>query len=81
MRNVVILPVPLLGAIFLASASRLDAQVTTATVVGLVHDSTGGVVPGATVTATHEGTGVSRMAVTDERGEFVFSALPSSGFL
>ena len=52
------------------------AQVTTATLVGLVRDTSGAVVPGANVTATHQGTGVPREAVTDERGEFVVSAMP-----
>ena len=58
----------------------LDAQVTTATFLGLVHDSSGAVVPGATVVATHQGTGVPREAVTDERGEFVLSALPNGPY-
>jgi hypothetical protein len=58
----------------------LHAQVTTATFFGLVHDSSGAVVPGATVIATHQGTGVSREGITDERGEFVFSALPNGSY-
>ena len=62
----------------LAPASRLHAQVTTATFFGLVHDTTGAVVPGATVIATNQGTGVPREAVTDERGEFTLSALPNT---
>jgi Carboxypeptidase regulatory-like domain/TonB-dependent Receptor Plug Domain/TonB dependent receptor-like, beta-barrel len=64
----------------LVPAQRLDAQVTTATFVGLVHDTSGAVVPGATVVATHQGTGVPREAVTDERGEFVLSALPNGSY-
>jgi hypothetical protein len=64
----------------LAPGSSLDAQVTTATLVGLVRDSTGAVVPGASVIATHQGTGVSRETATDERGEFVMSALPSGPY-
>ncbi len=36
--------------------------------------------PGATVVATHEGTGVAREGVTDANGEFVFSALPSGPY-
>ena len=47
-------------ALVLVPASVLHAQVTTATFVGLVHDSSGAVVPGATVVATHQGTGVPR---------------------
>ena len=54
-----------------------DAQVTTATLVGLVRDTSNAVIPGATVVATNEGTGVAREGVTDANGEFVFSALPN----
>jgi hypothetical protein len=56
------------------------AQVTTATLVGLVRDASSAVIPGATVVATHEGTGVAREGITDANGEFVFSALPSGPY-
>ena len=39
-----------------------------ATVTGTVVDQTGGVLPGVTVTALHEATGNTFVAVTDERG-------------
>ena len=39
-----------------------------ATLTGTVTDSTGGVLPGVTVTAVHESTGNRFVAVTDERG-------------
>src|SRR5262249_46166048 len=42
--------------------------------------SSGAIVPGATVVATHEGTGVAREAVTDVNGEFVLSALPAGTY-
>src|SRR5204862_6070074 len=64
----------------LIPASPLAAQVTTATLVGLLRDSSAAVIPGATVVATHEGTGVAREAVTDANGEFVLSALPSGPY-
>src|SRR5687767_2587177 len=60
--------------------SHADAQVTTSTLVGLVRDAQNAVIPGATVVATHEGTGVSREGVTDANGEFVFSALPNGPY-
>jgi hypothetical protein len=41
-----------------------------ATLTGTVTDSTGGVLPGVTVTAVHETTGTTFLAVTDERGAF-----------
>ena len=56
------------------------AQVTTSTLVGLVRDAQNAVIPGATVVATHEGTGVSREGVSDANGEFVFSALPAGPY-
>jgi hypothetical protein len=70
----------LFALVSLVPAHRLDAQVTTATFVGLVRDSTGAVVPGASVVATNQGTGVPREGVTDERGEFVLSALPTGSY-
>ena len=39
-----------------------------ATITGTVTDSTGGVLPGVTVTAVHEATGNTYVAVSDERG-------------
>jgi hypothetical protein len=48
--------------------------------VGLVRDAQNAVIPGATVVATHEGTGVSREGVSDGNGEFVFSALPAGPY-
>src|SRR5687767_6217875 len=41
-----------------------------ATFSGSVTDSTGGVLPGATVTATHEASGNVFTGVTDDRGQF-----------
>jgi hypothetical protein len=58
----------------------LEAQVTTATVYGVLRDSSGAVLPGATVTATHRGTNLSRDTITDERGEFALPALPAGRY-
>ena len=41
-----------------------------ATLSGTITDSTGGVLPGVTVTALHETTGNTFVAVTDQRGAF-----------
>jgi len=64
----------------LVSAALAEAQVTTATLVGQLRDSSGAVIPGATVVARHEGTGVAREATTDVNGEFVLSALPNGRY-
>jgi hypothetical protein len=44
-------------------------------ILGRVLDSNGGALPGVTVTAT--GSGGTRTAITDERGQFVLSNVPS----
>src|SRR5712692_7437932 len=64
----------------LAPATRANAQVTTATLFGIVRDSIGAVVPGANVTATHEGTAGVRTGITDAGGEFTLTALPSGAY-
>src|SRR5688572_18289782 len=68
------------SALLLLFSIAAYAQVTTSTLVGLVKDAQNAVIPGATVTATHEGTGVSREGVSDSNGEFVFSALPAGPY-
>jgi Carboxypeptidase regulatory-like domain/TonB-dependent Receptor Plug Domain len=52
-----------------------DAQGTTSRVLGRVTDQTGAVIPGATVTLTNDGTGVSFSTVTNESGNYVFEAV------
>jgi hypothetical protein len=57
---------------FLLNAHTTRAQ-DTADVVGTVTDVTGAVLPGATVTLTNIGTGVSQTAQTSGTGDFVFT--------
>ena len=47
---------------------------------GTVTDKSGSAVAGATVTATSQGTGVSRQAKTDEAGHYLIPLLPASIF-
>lgn len=70
----------LAALVLLTISASIAAQVTTATLVGLVRDAQAAVVPGASVVATHEGTGVARTGVTDANGEFVMSALPTGPY-
>ena len=53
------------------SAYAQNAQIT-----GAVKDSSGAVIPGATVTAKNVETGLSRVAVTDAQGEYRLPSLP-----
>ena len=51
------------------------AQTNTAQITGVVHDTTGGVLPGATVTATQPTTGTVVERVTDGDGRFFLPEL------
>jgi outer membrane receptor protein involved in Fe transport len=59
----------LLAALLLARVAA--AQTITATVTGIVRDQSGGVLPGATVTATSADTGLEKTAVTEGEGRYV----------
>lgn len=68
----------LAGLIVLGTAGSVMAQseMTTARVTGTVKDSDGGVLPGATVEARNQETGLVLRAVTDGRGFFRLLNLP-----
>jgi Carboxypeptidase regulatory-like domain len=51
------------------------AQINTGEIVGVVRDDSGGVLPGATVTATHASTGQVVERLTDERGRYLLPGL------
>ena len=59
----------------LTTATAFGQVSTTATVRGTVEDSSGGVLPGATVTLTNTGTKAVQTAVTDDRGQYQFGGL------
>ncbi len=59
-----------LSAVLLLSASIASAQVDRATVGGIVKDTAGGVVPGATVVVTNLGTNVESREVTTDTGAY-----------
>jgi hypothetical protein len=67
---------PLFVAVSLVLVPSLaSAQLDRGQISGLVKDESGGVIPGATVTATHTQTGAVRTAVTDGTGYYVFTAV------
>jgi len=57
-------------------AQPLRAQGTLGRLVGTVLDSSGGVLPGATVTLSNGATGFRQAEVTNAQGAFTFSQLP-----
>src|SRR3989475_1230708 len=60
--------------------SLVGQGTNSALVRGTVTDSSGGVVPGATVTMTNEGTQVSQKATTDNAGRYIFYSLPPASY-
>lgn len=56
------------------------AQSFTASVRGVITDSTGGVVPNATVVLTDANRNIERKAVTDAAGRYIITALPPSAY-
>ena len=65
-----------LAAVVLALAWAPSALAQNAQITGMVKDSSGGIIPGATVTARNVDTGLTRVAVTDGAGEFRLPSLP-----
>src|SRR5688572_18248325 len=65
--------------IFTFSTSAV-AQVLEATLYGVVQDTSGAILPGVTVTVTHQGTTFTRDTVSDARGEFALPALPPGAY-
>ena len=64
-------------AAFLVSvATAPSAYAQNAQITGTRQDSSGGVLPGATVTARNQETGLTRTAVTDAAGDYRLPSLP-----
>ena len=66
----------LLGAMCLLLATTAQAQVTTADILGRVTDSSGAVLPGATVTTVNTATRDTRTQTSNDTGDYVFNLLP-----
>lgn len=61
-------------------AGAAHAQVTTATVYGVVQDLSGAIVPAAKVSLTSQDTGAVRAQITDSNGEFGFPFVPVGAY-
>jgi len=64
-----------------AWAPATSAQVTTATIVGTITDTSGGALPGATVTARHADTGFTRTVPSNEVGSYRLEFLPTGAYV
>ena len=78
------LPKLFCGVVVLIALVALEysavSQLSPATILGVVKDSSGAVVPGATLTATSTETGQSRTAVSAGDGSYRFPGLPVGGY-
>src|SRR5262245_38633114 len=66
---------PLLFVVLFLVAVPVGAQ-TLGTITGDVKDSSGAIIPGATVTVTNTGTNATREMPSNEAGVYTFTALP-----
>lgn len=70
-----------LGVVLAAApAARLSAQSLFATLTGVVSDTSGAVVPGASVKLTNEASGNTYVTRTDAAGYFSFAAIAVGNF-
>src|SRR5262245_18191936 len=59
------LVLPVMAGLLLLSPPAVDAQSVTGTILGTIKDSSGAVVPGATVVLIQTGTSTTRIALTN----------------
>src|SRR6059036_3842133 len=52
------------------------AQTSTATILGVVKDTTGALIPGVSITIKHTDTGQTRTAISSETGDYIVQLLP-----
>jgi carboxypeptidase family protein/TonB-dependent receptor-like protein len=66
---------PFTALMLLLGAPGASAQIDTGSIIGTVTDKSGGVLPGITITATQEATGVATTGVTNSVGHYTLSNL------
>lgn len=66
--------------LWMTCAIAAHAQSATASLEGVVVDTSGAVLPGVAITVTHQATGVSRETVTDTQGRFRAPLLPVGAY-
>src|SRR5215831_6120514 len=73
-RKVALLTVVLASLLGMAGTAR--AQTATGQITGTVKDASGAVIPDVKVTATNQGTSISRETTTTSSGDYSFPLLP-----
>ncbi len=79
-KNIAILRIIPIFALLFASLSVPAQSGNAGAVRGAVTDSTGAVIPGASVHMTNDVSGLDRTVITDANGQFSFSNVPFNGY-
>jgi hypothetical protein len=66
--------------VLLTLGAPVWGQTATGRIVGAVQDSTGAIIPGASIAAQNEATGVTYKTVSSEAGKYTFEALPPGSY-
>lgn len=74
-RNIVRIVLALSAILLTFPAAQILGQVVTGTLLGTVTDTSGAVIPNASVTLTNDGTGVSLRTTTSSQGYYTFATL------
>ncbi len=74
------LVLPVLAGLLLLSPQPVEAQAVTGTIIGLVKDSSGAVVPGATVIVVNTDLGFTRNVVSNAQGEYTAVQIPTGNY-
>src|SRR5580698_2791396 len=70
----------LLTVLLLFLAGSASAQVSTASVNGVIRDPAGAVIPGASIVLTNVDTSVARTSTTNEAGAYGFVSIPPGNY-
>jgi Carboxypeptidase regulatory-like domain/TonB dependent receptor/TonB-dependent Receptor Plug Domain len=70
----------LMWIVLVLLSAPVSAQVDTGSILGTVKDESGGVLPGATVTITHEGQAFTLSTVTRADGSYVFTPIRTGAY-
>jgi len=69
-----------LASLLMAAAASLFAQVSTASLQGIVRDSSGASIPGASLALRNRATGVEQTTASNNAGEYVFVNIPPGAY-
>src|SRR5690349_10724353 len=79
-RRTCLLAAGLLTFLVLRPGATVFGQVITGTIMGRVVDTSGGVIPSATITVTNEATNTKTTTVTDKDGNYAIPLLPIASY-